>query len=248
MQQCRAPIGSRARPAWLAALALACGAPGPDRAPPRPDPASQRPPGVAGPGIAAAPIVVRLLDRPDVVAVRETEDIPLSRISVSADGRTDTLPGVIVRHPPAVLADSAVTGLEWAGQRLARGFVWRRRDRAIAEVTLPPDLPRGLPVARLAPDGRHVAYVAERRCGARHCATVVVRRWPDLAPVARHELAVAYGDRLDPRDRALWLDARRVAVELYDGRRGTRLVALAGVSGGALRVETQPIPPMDRPD
>lgn len=229
--------------ALAAAALVACGAPSAD-APPRRAPAP-----AAGPfGGDTAGLLVRFLDRPVVVAVREQQDIPLSRLAVMADGRADTLPGILVRHLPALLGDSAVTGLDWSGQRLARGFLWRRRDRALVSVSLPPDLPRGLPVVRLAPDGRHVVYVAERRCGARHCATIVLVRWPDGTPVARHALDVAYGDHLDPRDRAMWLDPRRVAVELYDGRRGTRLVALVDVADRGLRAETQPIPSGDAPD
>lgn len=225
---------------FAVAAALACGGQG------TPPPARTGDAAAATPA-GAPPIAIRLLDRPEVVAVRETEDIPLSRLAVTADGRTDTLAGILVRHPPALLADSGVTGLEWAGPRVAQGFVWTRRDRAVVGVALPRDLPRGLPVARVAPDGRHLAYVAERGCGARHCATLVVVGWPDLRPVDRYDLTVAYGDHLDPRDRALWLDARRVAVELYDGRRGTRLVALVGVGDASLRVETQRIPPEPTP-
>lgn len=194
----------------------------------------------------AAPHVT-LLDRAAVVPAARLQDLPLSRAAVTWGGRVDTVPEVLVRFAPALLGDTAVTGLDWSGPTLSRGFVFVRGARAVRGIDLPPDLPRGGAVVRLSPDGRYLAYVAEVRCGASHCARVTVRRWPTLAQIAAHELAVRWGDRLDPRDRIDWLDQWRVAFELYDGQRGQRTVAIVRLAAGGLQVQRQPIPPSDEP-
>lgn len=186
--------------------------------------------------------VQRLLDRPAVVAVERTEDLPLSRVEVRWRGRTDTIPGVLVQYVPDVVSDSTLTGLDWAGPTLARGFVFRHGASAVESVDLPGDLPKGGAVVRLSPGGQYVAYVAEAKCGASHCARVTVRRWPSLALIGAHQLAVKWGDRLDPRDRIDWLDPMRVAFELYDGQRAERTVAVLRLAAGGVQVIRQAIP------
>ncbi|MCU0623744.1 MAG: hypothetical protein MUF53_07755 [Gemmatimonadaceae bacterium] len=199
--------------------------------------------------LAPAPVAlgVRLLDRPAVMPVARAQDLPLSRVEVTWAGRTDTVPEVLVRYPPALLGDSALTGLDWNGTTLVRGFRFVRGARDVASIALPQDLPRGAAVVRLSPDGRYIAYVAEARCGASHCAKVSIRRWPTLGQIGAYELNVRWGDRLDPRDRIDWLDPWRVAFELYDGQRGERTVALVRLAAGGVQVQRQPIPRTDDP-
>ena len=216
------------------ALAAACGPSDQGRRNGVPIPA----PGATEP----APARVYLLDRPAAVPVAYLEDIPLSRAAVTWEGRTDTVPAVLVRFLPVLLNDSTLTGLDWSGPSLSRGFRYRRGARSVEDISLPDDLPRGGLGARLSPDGRHIAYVSEVRCRARHCARVTVRRWPSLERIAAHDLSIFWGDRLDPRDRINWLDAWRVAFELYDGQRDQRTVALVRLAAGGLMIERQPIP------
>jgi hypothetical protein len=213
-----------------------------------------QPPAAAVPGPARDSVVaervtlgVRLLDRPAVVPVARVQDLPLSRVEVTWGGRVDTVPEVLVRFPPVLLGDSAVTGLDWAGPTLSRGFRYARGASSVTPIELPSDLPRGAAVVRLSPDGRYLAYVAESRCGASHCARVSVRRWPSLGQIGAYALNVQWGDRLDPRDRIDWLDPWRVAFELYDGQRGQRTVALVRLAAGGVQVQRQPIPPSDDP-
>lgn len=177
-----------------------------------------------------------------VMPIARFEEIPLSRAVVRWPDRVDTIPEVLVRFAPVLLGDSMITGLDWSGPTLARGFVYRASARRVETIDIPGDLPRGGAVVRLSPDGRHIGYVAEIRCGAKQCARVTVRRWPSLAVMAAHTLSVEWGDRLDARDRVDWLDPGRVAFELYDGQRGRRTVALVVLATGSLSVQRQPIP------
>jgi hypothetical protein len=233
----RSSIGRALRRVSLSVvLVAACG--------PAEQPSPVRAPGPVGAVDSLQPRgpVLRLLDRPAVMAVERIDELPLSRVEVRWWGRTDTIPGVLVQFIPDVVADSTLTGLDWAGPTLARGFVFRHGARTVEAVDLPGDLQRGGAVVRLSPGGRYLAYVAEARCGASHCARVSVRRWPSLALIGAHQLAVKWGDRLDPRDRIDWLDPMRVAFELYDGQRAERTVAVLRLAAGGLQVVRQAIP------
>jgi hypothetical protein len=145
----------------------------------------------------------------------------LRRVVVVHGGRQDTVPGVLVADRPVVGPDGAVYGIR-AREELAVGlFAYDVAARRVR--TLP--TPEGWwesTVPRLAPDGRHVAYLAHGTDGTGHAAVAAL---PGGQVVYRGPSAVLLETGAQV-DEITWLSPREFEIRVY----------LGGATGGVQRV------------
>lgn len=158
------------RPALLAAPLAALAGCGPGDAPPPPPP----PPPAATPAVTVA-----LVD--SVPFENALTDGVLHRVAVRTAAGVDTLPGVLTAAMPVVVGDSVVYGLRREEDRHVGLFAFDARTRRTRPLPAPPDWV-AFAVPRLAPDGRHLAYLAQDSAGRGHGTVVSV---PDGARVYR---------------------------------------------------------------
>ncbi len=103
----------------------------------------------------------------------ELTDGVLHRVVVRTPTHVDTLPDVLAAAPPVVVGDSLVLGIR-AEENLVVGlYAYDVRTRRTRRLPAPPDwVPHAVP--ELAPDGRHVAYLAQSPTGAGHGVVATV--------------------------------------------------------------------------
>ena len=152
----------------------------------------------------------------------------LHRVVVRAAGRTDTIPGVLVAQLPIVVGDSVVHGLRAEDERVLGPFAYDVRARRVRLLPTPPDwVPHAAP--QLAPDGRHVAYLAQAPSGAGYAA---IARVPDGGVVLRGPAATMRETDAGV-DAIAWTDPLHVEVR----------IDLSAVTGGTQRVRGTVTPP-----
>ena len=116
-----------------------------------------------------------------VVYQNEFADGVLYRVTVRSAARTDTIPGILVEDLPVLGADGRVYGIPWDENEAAGLFMYDPATRHATRVPNPDGWwESGTPA--VAPDGRHVAYLArtgegtgEARVAAVPSARVVYR-------------------------------------------------------------------------
>jgi hypothetical protein len=153
----------------------------------------------------------------------------LRRVVVVRGGRQDTVPGVLVADRPVIGPDGAVYGIR-AQEELAGGlFAYDVAARRVR--TLP--TPEGWwesTAPRLAPDGRHVAYLAYGTDGTGHAAVAAL---PGGQVVYRGPRAVLLETGAGVDD-IRWLTPREFEILVY----------LGGATGGIQRVRGSVAPLM----
>lgn len=165
----------------------------------------------------------------------------LRRVVVVHGGRQDTVPGVLVADPPVVGPDGAVYGIR-AREELAIGLfaydVAARRVRALPtpEGWWEPTVPR------LAPDGRHVAYLAHGTDGTDGTAHAAVAALPGGQVVYRGPRAVVRETGAGV-DEITWSTPREFEMRVYLGGATGGVQRVRGsVAPLAIRVDTLPEP------
>jgi hypothetical protein len=154
------------------------------------------------------------------------------RVAVVTTRGEDTVPDIRANAPPLVLGDSIVTGVAYEGGTATGVFEYRLSTRRLKRRELPADVSRAFYNLALAPDARHLAYVAD----SADFLAAVVRAWPAGPLVARSPWARGYPSDVD-FNHAHWstADAFTVAFRAEDGQwirlRGT-------VRDGRFRVDT----------
>lgn len=162
----------------------------------------------------------------------------LRRLVVVSGERRDTVPGVLVADPPVVGPDGAVYGIR-AQDELALGlFAYDVATRRVR--TLP--TPEGWwesTVPRLAPDGRHVAYLAHGTDGTGHAAVAAL---PGGQVVYRGPRAVLQ-ETGGGVDEITWSTPRRFEIRVYMGGATGGIQRVRGsVAPFAVQVDTLPEP------
>lgn len=186
------PVGPR-RPAAIAFLLVAaCGTPG---------------------------VEVALVD--SVPYENELESGVLHRVVVRTGGRADTLADVLTAWTPVVAGDSVVYGIR-AEESLVVGLF--AHDVREGRTRILPPLPEWVShaVPRIAPDGRHVAYLAQSGTGAGYGAVATL---PEGRVIYR-----------GPPAQLLETDAGVEAIEWVDARRFEMLVDMSYLVGGVQRL------------
>jgi len=113
--------------------------------------------GASAPGRATGTVAVILAD--SVPFENEMSSGHLRRVVVRAGEHADTLPGILVAKAPVVGPDEVVYGIRADGD-LAEGlFAYDSRSRQVRSLPTPADWWEPTAPA-IAPDGRHVAYLA----------------------------------------------------------------------------------------
>lgn len=191
----------------------------------------------AAPEASRPGVTVTLVD--SVPYANDLTDGVLRRVAVRAGGRVDTLADVLVAEAPALAGDTLVVGVAAEEDRVAGLFVHDVRAGRTRRVALPAGLvPHGRPA--VAPDGRHVAYLAQTPEGMGYgaVATVpegrVVLRGPP-APMLETDAGV---------DGVAWHDAARFEIRIDLSYRVGGTQRLRGsVVPPRLDVDTLPAPP-----
>lgn len=134
------------------------------------------------------------------------------RIEVRTASGVDTIPGVVTDELPVAMDRERLTGLMIEGGAPVAGFIFHLGSPSVERIELPPNF-EFYPAYALAPDGRHIAYVASHRVGneIRHQATV--RRWPTAELVAEGAFDAPYGSDV-VYDRVEWIDPERFKIAL----------------------------------
>ncbi len=152
----------------------------------------------------------------------------LHRVVVRVGPRTDTIPGVLTAQLPVAVGDAVVYGLRSEDERVLGPFAYDVRARRLRVLPTPPDwVPHAAP--QLAPDGRHVAYLAQAPSGAGHAA---VARLADGHVVLRGPAATMRETDAGV-DVVGWTDAQRFEVR----------IDLSAATGGTQRVRGTLTPP-----
>jgi hypothetical protein len=162
----------------------------------------------------------------------------LRRVVVAHEGRQDTVPGVLVAERPVVGPDGAVYGIRAQEERAVGLFAYDVATRRVR--TLP--TPEGWwpsTVPRLAPDGRHVAYLAGAADGTGHAAVAAL---PSGRVIYRGPGAVLLETDAGV-DEIAWPTAERFEVRVYLGGTTDGVQRVRGsVAPLAVQVDTVPVP------
>ena len=133
----------------------------------------------------------------------------LRRVAVRAGARTDTLLGVLVDAPPVVVGDTVVHGIRAEENLFVELFTYDARTRRTRTFPAPADwVPHAVP--KLAPDGRHVAYLAQDAKGQGYGAVATV---PDGRVVYRGPAATMLETDAGV-DAITWADADRFEIRI----------------------------------
>ena len=174
----------------------------------------------------SSPVVVTLGD--SVAYANDMTSGVLHRVVVRAGRRTDTIPELLTGQLPIVIGDSVVHGLRAEHERVLGPFAYEVRTRRLRVLPTPPDwVPHAAP--QLAPDGRHVAYLAQAPEGAGYAA---VARVPDGRIVLRGPPATMRETDAGV-DVIAWTDPLHVEVR----------IDLSAATGGTQRVRATLVPP-----
>jgi len=197
-------------------------------------------PGASADAPAAAP------DRPRILEVAFGDSVHwedmlgegwLKRVVVRTDRGSDTLPGVLTNVLPVLVGDSVVLGFAREGAAITGAFRYRAGADGVEELPLPDDLNRGFAAPAISPDGRHIAYVANRGEGM---SWAVLRTWPEGRELAASDTTDVQGSDFSLSN-ARWLDAERFEA-LVDAGIGY-LLFTGTVSGGFVEREAFEEPP-----
>lgn len=162
-RRARGPLGI----ACCILAVVACRASETPRAPDTQQPALQPAP----PRREASSLTVALID--SVPYENELTSGFLRRVAVHAGAHTDTLLGVLVADTPVVVGDTVVHGIRAEENLVVELFTYDARTRRTRTFPAPADwVPHAVP--RLAPDGRHVAYLAQDAKGQGHGVVATV--------------------------------------------------------------------------
>jgi hypothetical protein len=150
MKNSRADLVGRIAVVVCAAFVVACdnGAPVPAVAGP------QMPAPVGGGGVRVA-----IVD--SVAWAREDADGVLYKIAVSADGRADTIPNILVEDLPIVVGDTIVLGITFDEDKVDSLFQYAIRSRSLAKRPLPADVNWDFSGISLSDDARSLGYVVQ---------------------------------------------------------------------------------------
>ncbi|GLC25908.1 hypothetical protein [Roseisolibacter agri] len=133
----------------------------------------------------------------------------LRRVEVRTPAHTDTLLGILVDARPVVLGDSVVHGIRAEENLFVELFTYDARTRRTRTFPTPADwVPHAVP--KLAPDGRHVAYLAQDAQGQGHGAVATV---PDGRVVYRGPPATMLETDAGV-DAITWTDADRFEIRI----------------------------------
>jgi hypothetical protein len=140
----------------------------------------------------------------------ELESGVLHRVAVRAGGQVDTLDGILTAWTPVVAGDSVVHGIRAEESRVVGLFA---HDVRTGRTRLLPPQPEWVShaVPRIAPDGRHVAYLAQAATGIGYGAVATL---PDGRVIYRGPPAELLETDAGV-DTIEWLDAGRF-VMLFD--------------------------------
>jgi hypothetical protein len=178
---------------------------------------------------AATELAAVLVD--SVPYANELADGWLQRVRVTAGDRVDTLDGVLTRSPPVVVGDSAVVGLLAEENQVTGVFVYHAATGAVRRIPAPADwIPFAHP--KLAPDGAHVAYLAQDRRDTTGLGYGVVAAVPSMRVVLR-----------GPGVRMLETDAGVDTIEWLDADRFEMRIDRSYTLGGAVRLRGTVRPP-----
>lgn len=160
----------------------------------------------------------------------------LRRVVVVSGGRRDTVPGVLVADRPVVGPDGAVYGIR-AREELAPGlFAYDPATRRVRALPTPEGWWEST-APRLAPDGRHVAYLAHGTDGTGHAAVAAL---PGGQVVYRGPRAVLRETGAGV-DEITWPTPRRFEIRVYLGGAAGGVQRVRGsVAPLAVRVDTLP--------
>lgn len=214
-------MGLRALVAGIAILSAGCPQPGAEH------------------GVAA-----RVLPKVSLRADSSTDDIGDTHVyylvNVSTDKGTNTLPGVIAFQPPLVTPEGHVLGLssDTTGA-LAFGYRYDPVSRKFDRFELPAGISTYFAAATLAPDGRHLAYVAQDSASI---LTAVVRAWPHGPEIVRQVAGPGFPSDVDynhVRWRSVQVVEMAVRIEPGDGP----WVRIVASTDGTVAVDTLTRPP-----
>ncbi len=202
----RAPVRRLAAGAGLLAT-LGCRA---SERPPLPDTPPAPPPATAqtAPARDEPPaLTVALLD--SVPYENELTSGVLRRVAVRTPAHTDTLLGILVDARPVVVGDSAVHGIRAEENLFVELFTYDARTRRTRTFPAPAEwVPHAVP--KLAPDGRHVAYLAQDARGRGYGAVATV---PDGRVIYRGPPATMLETDAGV-DAVAWTDADRFEIRI----------------------------------
>lgn len=134
----------------------------------------------------------------------------LRRVVVETATRVDTLPDVLVSDRPVVGDGGVVYGIRAEEEQAAGLFAYDATTRRVRALPLPAGW-WAATSPRLAPDGRHVAYLAQDAGGASHAAIAAL---PGGESIYRGPSVVVLETDTGV-DEIRWLDARRIEIAIH---------------------------------
>ena len=169
--------------------------------------ASETPPTPATARHDTPALTVALVD--SVPYANELTDGFLRRVVVRTRAHTDTLLGILVDALPVVVGDTVVHGIRAEENQFVELFTYDARTRRTRTFPVPADwVPHAVP--KLAPDGRHVAYLAQDAQGQGYGAVATV---PDGRVVYRGPPATMLETDAGV-DAISWTDADRFEIRI----------------------------------
>ena len=158
---------------------------------------------------------------PLAVAVELVDSVPweheqgegvLRRVQVRAGTRVDTVPRVLTSDLPIVVEGSWLLGLVYDGDAVVAGFRYDVNAAQLRLLPLPADLHSAFSGPSIAPDGKHIAYVAVPGDAT---GWGVVRSWPDGRPVlTTRRVQIPATDAPGHATRWLSADSAEIFVEI----------------------------------
>jgi hypothetical protein len=191
------------------------------------------PPGASGAQPPGSPGAVSVALADSVPYENEMTSGYLWRAVVRSAGRVDTLAGILVAELPVVASDGVVYGIRADEERAAGLFAYDPRDGRLRLLPTPTDWWESA-TPRIAPDGRHVAYLAQKGDGHGYAAVAAL----PSGEIVYRAPAVAMLETDAGIDEIHWPDNEHFEVR----------IALSFAVGGTLRVRGSVRPAAARVD